>query len=182
MNQDELQILPLHAGLFADFKAHMERHVVESGRNGQHFMPFVATDPERPVGVELDRLSLPLDEKDWHRCWVVLNLRMGCIVGHIDLKGSKLRTALHRCELGLGIEEPWRARGLGSRLMDTAIAFVRADPRLDWIDLNAFATNHAARVLYQRKGFIEVGCIRDRFRLAGQRIDTIQMTLCVRDQ
>lgn len=182
MNMAELQILPLHAELYADFKAHMERHVAESGRNGVHFMPFLAQDPERPVGVALDKLQLGLHEKGWHRCWVACHTRMDCIVAHIDLKGSKLRTGLHRCELGLGIEEPWRGQGLGSRLMDTAIAFARAEPALSWIDLCTFATNTPARALYHRKGFVETGCIRDRFRLDGQSIDDVQMTLRVTDQ
>jgi len=181
MTQDDLQILPLQPELYPAFKAHMERHVDESGRHGIHFMPFLAQDPDRPVGVAADKLLLSLEEKGWHRCWVVLNTRMDCIVGHVDLKGSKLRTGLHRCELGLGIEEPWRGQGLGSRLMDTAIAFARAEPLLHWIDLNTFATNTPARALYLRKGFNEVGCIKDRFRLEGQCIDDVQMNLRVKD-
>jgi RimJ/RimL family protein N-acetyltransferase len=181
MPADDIHILPLEPARHADFKAHMERHVAESGRNGVHFMPFLAKDTDRPVGVLPDKLLLDLDEKGWHRCWVALNTRMDCIVGHVDLKGSKLRTGLHRCELGLGIEEPWRGLGLGSRLMDAAIAFARAEPRLHWIDLNTFADNERARALYQRKGFIEVGRIRDRFRLDGQCIDDVQMSLRVKD-
>jgi len=180
MTFDNLLILPLHAALYPDFAAHMQRHVAESGRNGLHFMPFLAQDPDRPVGVALEKLQLGLHEKGWHRCWVAMNVHMDCIVGHVDLKGSKLRTGLHRCELGLGIEEPWRGQGLGGRLMDTAIAFARAEPTLCWVDLGTFAHNAPARALYLKKGFLEVGCIRDRFRLDGQSIDDVQMTLSVR--
>jgi RimJ/RimL family protein N-acetyltransferase len=182
MNQDKLQILPLHPELYPDFAAHMERHVAESGRSGVHFMPFLAHAADRPVGVTLDKLLLSLNDKGWHRCWVAFNTHMDCIVGHVDLKGSELRTGLHRCQLGLGIEEPWRGQGLGNRLMDTAMAFARAEPQLHWIDLNAFATNLPARALYLRKGFIEVGCIKDRFRLDGQSIDSVQMCLQVKDE
>jgi RimJ/RimL family protein N-acetyltransferase len=180
METPAIQILPLQAERYRDFCAHMERHVAESGRGGFHFMPFLPTDPDRPAGVDPLKLELDLDSKGWHRCWIALHVQMDCVVGHVDLKGSKLRCGLHRCELGLGIEEPWRGQGLGRRLMQTAIDFARAEPRLDWIDLSTFATNAPARALYQKLGFRETGIVRERFRLAGQAIDDVQMTLKVR--
>lgn len=181
MSQTSIHILPLHPERHADFAEHMERHVAESGRHGVHFMPFLASDPDRPMGVAPDRLLLDLDQKGWVRCWVAVDADTDHVVGHVDLKGSKLRTGLHRCELGLGIEEPWRGQGLGTRLMQVAIGFARAEPRLHWIDLCTFSTNTPARALYRKLGFTEVGLVRDRFRLDGQSVDDVQMVLQVRD-
>ncbi|HTR00530.1 MAG TPA: GNAT family protein, partial [Candidatus Acidoferrum sp.] len=90
-----------------------------------------------------------------------------------------LHAGLHRCQLGIGIEGPWRRQGLGERLMQTAIAFAREQPSLQWISLSTFAGNTAARALYQRLGFVEEGVLRDRFRLGGQVIDDVQMILSV---
>lgn len=181
MSNVRIHILPLQADRYPDFRAHMERHVAESGQAGFHFMPFLASDPDRPIGVALDKLSLDPGTKGWHRCWIAVHAQMDCVVGHIDLKGSKLHCGLHRCELGLGIEEPWRGQGLGRRLLQTAIDFARAEPRLHWIDLCTFATNTPARTLYQKLGFRETGIVRDRFRIAGQSIDDVQMSLATRD-
>ena len=181
MSAAEIHILPLQADRYPDFRAHMERHVAESGRNGLHFMPFVASDPDRPVGAALDKLALDLDSKGWHRCWIAVHTQMDCVIGHVDLTGSKLHCGLHRCELGLGIEEPWRGQGLGRRLMQTAIDFARAEPGLHWIDLCTFANNTPARAHYRKLGFRETSIVHDRFRIDGQSIDDIQMSLRVQN-
>ena len=102
------------------------------------------------------------------------------IVGHVDLKGDHLKTGLHRCELGIGIERPYRGRGLGRRLMETAIEFARAADTLSWMDLRVFSHNVAGRALYRSLGFSEVGTLVDRFRIDGQRIDDVVMTLKVK--
>jgi RimJ/RimL family protein N-acetyltransferase len=47
------------------------------------------------------------------------------------------------------------------------------------MDLGVFADNTAARVLYGKLGFVEIGMWRDRFRVDGMQIDDIQMTLAL---
>ena len=101
------------------------------------------------------------------------------VVAHVNLKGDGLATGLHRCELGIGIEEAYRSAGLGRRLMGTAIDFARHAPSLNWLDLRVFSHNTPARVLYISLGFKEVGTWFDRFRISGQSIDDILMTLNV---
>ena len=50
---------------------------------------------------------------------------------------------------------------------------------LAWIDLGVFAHNEAARALYRKVGFVELGTTRDRFRVDGTSIDDIHMTLAL---
>ncbi len=154
------------------FQAHFARHRAESGRGGHHFMPFAPDDLDGPKGLDAEALDRPLSEPGWQR-WFLAFADNGNVVGHgnvvgnVDLKGGGLRAGLHRCELGIGIERPYRGAGLGQRLMETAIGFALEAESLAWIDLSVFVHNSAARALYKKLGFVEVGTIVDRFRIAG---------------
>lgn len=161
------------------FEEHFTRHRAESGRGEGHFMPFAPDDPRGPAGMDPRRLDMPLHAPGWQRWFGAFTDNGARIVGHVDVKGEVLAAALHRCELGIGIERAHRGRGLGRRLMQHAIDLARQAESLDWLDLKVFAHNAPARALYRSLGFIEVGTITDRFRIDGQRIDDVVMTLNV---
>jgi len=173
----ELTIRPLTARDVMAFDAHFARHRAESGRGDPHFMPY-EPGGDGPRGLSPVALDRPLDQPGWQR-WFAALTDDGRIVGHVNLKGDTLRTGLHRCRLGIGIERSHRQRGLGTRLMTTAIEFAREARSIDWIDLTVFAHNSAARGLYARLGFREVGTIPDRFRIGPTSIDDVMMTLDV---
>ncbi len=172
-------IQALHCDDLAEFGAHCGRHRKESGRGEQHFMPFAPDDTDGPKGLNVESLELSLDQPGWQRWFVALNDFDSKIVGHVDLKGDGLRAGLHRCELGIGIERPFRGRGLGERLMEAAIGFARSAESLAWIDLRVFAHNTTGRALYKNLGFTQVGILTDRFRIQGTQIDDVFMTLNV---
>ena len=172
-------IRPLREQDVQGYRDHFERHRAESGRGDHHFMPFAPDDPEGPEGLLVTALNLPLDQRGWQRWFVAHNDRAD-IVGHVNLKGDGLKTGLHRCELGIGIERPYRGEGLGRRLMETAIEFARGVEALTWIDLRVFAHNAAGRALYLDMGFSEVGTLVDRFRIEGQVIDDVIMTMKIK--
>ena len=174
-----IDIAPLKARDLALFDQHFARHRAESGRGDRHFMPFAPDDHEGPKGLDARLFQLPLDAPGWQRWWVAW-LDNARIIGHVDLKGEFLKTALHRCELGVGIERTHRHQGLGRRLMTTAIEFARQAPSLDWIDLRVFAHNDNARALYMDLGFVEVATLTDRFRIEGTSLDDVMMALDVR--
>jgi GNAT superfamily N-acetyltransferase len=119
-------IRPLETSELALYQRHALRHRAESGRDGDiHFMPFAPNDVDGPRGLEPDALSLGLRDLGWQRYWVVDD--GGEFVGDVNLKGDKLKTGLHRCELGIGLERSHRRMGLGRRLMLTAIDRIRID-------------------------------------------------------
>ena len=159
-------------------RAHLERHRAESGRGEAHFLPFARHDPDGPKGIDPEAVNRSLDEPGWQR-WFVAIADDGRVAGQVDLRGDGLKAGLHRCELGIGIERPHRGQGLGRRLMETAIGFAREAESLDWLDLRVFAHNTAARALYRELGFVELGTVVDRFRVDGQVIDDVMMTLKV---
>lgn len=153
--------------------------MAESGKNGiPIFHPHEPTVgkvynyPKEPI---LERWGKKIIEPDWERAWAVL--QDGKIIGHLDLKGPKLPTELHRAVLGIGVEQPFHGMGLGSLLTEAAIAWAKTQPSLAWIDLYVFSNNSPAIRLYQKKGFQEKGRVPDKFRIAGEKIEDIHMTL-----
>jgi RimJ/RimL family protein N-acetyltransferase len=160
---------------FSALDEHFNRHRAESGKGGVHFMPFAPDDPNGPTGACAERAFWPVDKPGWQRWFCAHDISTGNIVGHVDLKSDPLRAGLHWCHLGIGIETEYRGQGLGERLMDCAIEFVEANPALACIELRVFSGNTPAIALYRKKGFVEVGTLKDRFRLLGQSIDDIVM-------
>lgn len=176
----EPRIEPLTEDHRKAFEAHFARHRAESGAADGPFVPFEPDDPDGPTGWGDARLDGPLDEPGWHRWWGAF-VEPGEIVGHVDLRGSKLRAGRHRCVLGIGIERAYRGAGLGTRLTQVAIDFCRQAPSIEWLDLYVFAHNAPARRLYERLGFREIGTFVDQFRIGGVSIDDVAMTLPVGD-
>ena len=174
-----IAIAPLQRETVPDLQAHLVRHVAESGEDGLHFMPFEPGAGDGPIGLVVDRAFLSTTAPNWQR-WFIAALADGTVVGHIDIKSHPLRTARHRCTLGIGIEKPWRGAGLGKRLMQTAIEFARHDPTLEWLDLNVMGGNSRAQALYQQLGFSHIGTIQEAFIIQNTRIDDLLMTLSVR--
>lgn len=142
-------------------------------------MPFAPDDPDGPRGFSSEKLQLPLDTPGWQRCFYARHTASGQIIGHVDMKSDGLKTALHRCEPGIGIEKDFRGKGLGKQLMNTAIEFARNTESSAWIDLRVFAHNTKARALYLELGCSEVGVLKDRFQINGELIDDIIMVLDV---
>lgn len=160
------------------FVLHLGRNALESGRDGDPFSRARSADDPPDVAAIALRLSetwrLPVACPGWERgfgLWAD-----GAIRGHLDLTGGSLPTALHRAGIGMGIERPWRGAGWGTRLLGDAVAWARA-AGLAWLDLGVFSHNAPARALYAKLGFVETGVTVDAFRIDGQAVDDVAMTL-----
>lgn len=162
------------------FLAHFHRTIDASGNGQPHAGPFIPGDEDRPQGIDFDTLEIPVTEKGWQRWWIAEHAEAG-IIGHVDLKGPKLKTQLHRCLLGINVEDGHRDVGVGRRLMDVAIAFARAEPTIDYVDLSVFGNNDRARHLYRSLGFVEQGEIPDKFRILDEVITDVNMALDLRE-
>ena len=135
----------------SDFPAlfgHICRHSDESGRNGDViFRPRSQHEVMDEVQIgERHRhaWARDFDEPLWMRTWAVFV--DNAIVGHIDLNGGRLSAELHRATIGMGIERRARRKGYGTQLLETVIAFGRAQ-KLAYLDLGVFAHNEPARAL-----------------------------------
>ncbi len=160
---------------------HFAAHFAESGRDGgPGFTPYAsdyAFDAARMRERFERALALPCSDVDWKRAWAA-SLDSD-VVGHIVLHGAALASQLHRATIGMGIREPHRHQGLGTRLLSDAITWARGSADLVWLDLGVFAHNAPARALYERHGFQQYGLRRDCFRVDGHCLDDIEMTLRV---
>jgi RimJ/RimL family protein N-acetyltransferase len=158
--------------------AHIERHALESGRGEDIvFAPFSEFDREAYEESRYESWRRACDVPGWERCWAWFEGER--VVGHLDLTGAVLYSALHRARLGIGVERSHRGKGIGSALLSAAIQWSRREPELAWLDLSVFAHNLRAQRLYERHGFVEVGRTLDAYRLSERSIDDVHMVLRV---
>lgn len=157
---------------------HIERHAAESGREGDIvFAPFSEFDREAYEASRYDSWRRAVDLPGWERCWGAFVGER--IVGHLDLTGGHLYSALHRARLGIGVERALRGQGLGRALLAAALRWARGEPDLLWIDLSVFEHNIRARRLYEELGFREIGRTPDAYRIKKMSIHDVHMTLNV---
>ena len=161
--------------------AHSERHMLESGRDGDFiFSPFEEAQM-RPLEVITEKFSeswaKPLTEVGWERCWIAADAK-GEVRGDLQLFQRPLvKSALHHATLGMGLERALRGRGIGSEIMRQAIKWAKTQPTLAYLHLQVFAENTPALRLYEKFGFETVGRVPDMFRVHGRSVDDIMMIL-----
>jgi [ribosomal protein S18]-alanine N-acetyltransferase len=97
----------------------------------------------------------------------------GQIVGTTNVDVGRFGTG----DLGMLVDAAWRGRGVGSGLLDAAIAWAR-EHDLHKLCLEVFPTNTAAIALYRKHGFAEEGLRPKQYRRAsGELWDSILMGL-----
>lgn len=102
----------------------------------------------------------------------------GMIVGLCDLSaaGSGCKTG-HRASLSISIARQWQSKGIGSALLDTALAQATGMGYAQ-IELEVVSGNTKAEGLYRKYGFRRCGTIPDAFRLRdGSHLDLDIMVL-----
>ncbi len=104
----------------------------------------------------------------------------GRVVGWCDVL-RKQRPALRHCGiLGLGIVAPYRRGGIGTALIEAALADAKAKG-LTRIELDVRVDNERAKRLYERFGFVVEGLRRRQMRIDGAYIDAYQMAVLYDD-
>ena len=80
-------------------------------------------------------------------------------------------------EIGMMVARDWRGRGVGTALLETAIAWAR-EQGLHKLSLDVFPHNEAAIALYRKLGFVEEGRrVKQYRRKSGELWDGIEMGL-----
>lgn len=97
----------------------------------------------------------------------------GAIAGEIRIDPSWMGFG----DIGMMVAAGWRARGVGTALVEAAIGWGR-DHGLHKLALGVFPHNHAAIALYRKCGFVEEGrFVRHVRRANGEIWDLIEMGL-----
>jgi ribosomal protein S18 acetylase RimI-like enzyme len=163
------------------FADHVVRHSAESGQAGSlHFALSRYPQWSSVRDTAHQRWERPLSEPLWGRCFLLIESR-SLVVGHLELRGGRIPSEMHRTVLGMGIERAYTGKGHGHALMEVSIAWARDMGGLSWIDLGVFEHNTPARRLYRRVGFVENGVREDAFRIdAGIAVTDISMSLRLR--
>jgi ribosomal protein S18 acetylase RimI-like enzyme len=150
--------------------AYLNDQLSDNGIGGTAlFMPMSRSESGIPPEMEArfrNGILIPVGQPGWRRPWIALTPG-GQIAGHVDLRARAEKMAAHRALLGMGVHRDHRKQGLGAKLVEVASEWARIQS-IEWIDLDVLSTNHAARELYQRCGFTQVGEMVDLFRIDGE--------------
>ena len=98
------------------------------------------------------------------------------VFGFAYLLPATARRPSHVYRLFIAVRLDHVGRGIGSKLVAALLAWAHANERVGKIELIVCSTNHRARVLYAKFGFIAEGRFRRRLRRRdGSFIDDITM-------
>jgi L-phenylalanine/L-methionine N-acetyltransferase len=127
----------------------------EPGRDVRHyrraFRASVTSDRARYLALEGDR-----------------------VIGDIGIEREGHPVTRHVATIGMMVAPEWRGRGVGSALMEAAIAWCR-ESGVEKLELSVYPDNDAARALYAKFGFHEEGRLTGRSKKAIGYRDEIVM-------
>jgi RimJ/RimL family protein N-acetyltransferase len=98
------------------------------------------------------------------------------VIGAADCHAGTFAKDRHVGGIGIAIQEGWREAGLGRRMMERVLEWMRVRGFAK-AELAVFAPNRRARRLYESLGFIEEGIRRRHVRIRGEYVDEILMGL-----
>ncbi|MTH53168.1 GNAT family N-acetyltransferase [Bacillus mangrovi] len=94
----------------------------------------------------------------------------GTLTGHVTVIPGQLKRTSHKASIVIGLLPSHQNKGLGSRLMDTAIHFCR-ERSFKRLELTVMTHNEAAVSLYKKKRFLIEGTIRASLTADGEPVD-----------
>jgi putative acetyltransferase len=97
------------------------------------------------------------------------------LVGQIGLQVSANPRRRHVGDIGMGVRDDWRGRGVGTVLLEATLALADGWLQLRRIELQVYAGNAAAIALYAKHGFVQEGLHRDYAYRDGAYIDALTM-------
>ncbi|WP_145638027.1 GNAT family N-acetyltransferase [Neorhizobium alkalisoli] len=98
----------------------------------------------------------------------------GEVVGWCDIRRLARDAQAHCGVLGMGVIPGYRDRGLGRKLILSALEAAK-HAGLRRVELHAHADNTRAIALYEKVGFLHEGIARDAVRIDGRYIDSVLM-------
>ena len=113
---------------------------------------------------------------DGERSVLFVAVAEGEVIGTADCHAGLFPKDRHVGGIGIAIQDGWREGGLGRRMMERVLEWMRARGFAK-AELAVFATNHRARRLYESLGFGEEGVRRRHVRIRGAFVDEILMGL-----
>ena len=124
-------------------------------------------DLDQVMAIETDSFSLPWSRNSFEvelkkeSCFSIVALANYKVVGYLIvwLVADKIHIA------NIAVHYEWRRHGIAEMLMRIAIQNSKG---FSWMGLEVRRTNRAARALYTKLGFIEVGDRKNYYQLEGE--------------
>ncbi len=126
--------------------------------------------PYQSVDVWRKRLEMSTDRRI-----PLVAVHEGQVIGNISLEQYTRIRQSHVGTIGMGVASTWQGKGVGSRLMQAALAVADDWMNLRRVELTVFADNEAALKLYAKFGFEREGLLRDYAVRDGAYVDALTM-------
>jgi RimJ/RimL family protein N-acetyltransferase len=98
----------------------------------------------------------------------------GLIVGRLSVARDQHPASRHVADIGLMVAASHRRRGIGTSLLEAAVAWARR-AGVQKLELHVFPWNEAAIKLYERFGFVQEGYRRGQYKRGDEYVDAILM-------
>jgi len=102
----------------------------------------------------------------------------GRIVGRLSLSRDTHPASRHVADLGLMVAETHRRRGVGTMLLEQAVAWAQASG-ISKLELHVFPWNEPALSLYEAFGFEREGYRKQHYERGDELVDAILMALVI---
>ena len=112
---------------------------------------------------------------------VVVAEDAGRIVGRLSLSRDPHPASRHVADLGLMVAESHRRQGVGTALLEEAVAWARS-ARVSKLELHVFPWNAPALGLYEAFGFVQEGYRRRHYERGDELVDAILMAYFLDDK
>lgn len=146
---------------------------------------YIADSPYIPKKVSEITITVS-QEADWINSFIQKDNSLllvaeyeGELVGNIDLTGHSRVFMEHTAVIGMGMLQEWRALGLGTALMEQAIAWAKENSILELLWLQVYSENKVGIHLYKKMNFSEQGVLKKYFKHHGTYYDNLTMSLMV---
>ena len=101
------------------------------------------------------------------------------IVGILNFSGAARSRVRHHGEMGITVLREYWGLGIGTRLIETLIAWAKASGVVRKINLRTREDNARAIALYKRMGFVVEGTLTREFLVDGRFYSSLAMGLAV---
>jgi RimJ/RimL family protein N-acetyltransferase len=98
----------------------------------------------------------------------------GRIIGRLSIARDQHPASRHVADLGLMVAASHRRRGIGTKLLEAAVAWARASG-VRKLELHVFPWNEPAIKLYENFGFVREGYRRAHYRRGDEYVDAVLM-------
>ncbi|KPX61904.1 GCN5-related N-acetyltransferase [Pseudomonas syringae pv. lapsa] len=97
------------------------------------------------------------------------------VIGSIGLEQYSRSRQSHVGAIGMGVASAWQGKGVGSKLLATALDIADNWMNLHRVELTVYVDNEAAQGLYRKFGFETEGRLRDYAVRDGLFVDALSM-------